>query len=448
MGVHKKDAGIRVISFFEKLGQVLGYYPRKEEDMFPGIKTSSILDLTWRRNENEKFPLFIFEVESLPQKAAPDNAMKVFGWEAETYPKPLFFFHIFVNQTFETDRITYLRKQYDKYNYRVYRLTNEDDQSRLISDILSQHFLTEPTLNLYSLIDLLETQSVFKVTSFQVLTYLIERGYDQLENSNFLMELERLIAKKNYQPIRQFYISYLRTILSYTNPSLQVPRNHECEDFWGYSPFAEVIHPALLLLVTKEPDYPSIFKEIMSIEEQWEFWEHWKLCLGLSNEHDMAALADYPLLLTLLCAAFALTQQALYFSSKLRDVVVEAQVSIRFYAHGLIWLLIAAQIAHDQDSYEFARSTINSTGGIPIDIIIKPPHYPEGAIELIDKSENRDIVPEFKAWKEWLQDRIPNIEIDILTTIIKAFLVCPSKDWDRWVSLFAIFCLQRSLSLG
>jgi hypothetical protein len=65
MGVHQKGPGVSVIALLKRLGETLGYYPKTEEPMFPGDPGSPDLDITWRRNVHARFPLFIFEVESV-----------------------------------------------------------------------------------------------------------------------------------------------------------------------------------------------------------------------------------------------------------------------------------------------------------------------------------------------------------------------------------------------
>jgi hypothetical protein len=108
MGKHQKSAGLDVIKLVGRLGAALGYHVGLEEPMFPGNPSTPYLDVTWRRDRHAKFPLFIFEVESLPTKSATDNVVKVFSRRTPSFQKPLFFFHVFVEQPSDTGRIDYL----------------------------------------------------------------------------------------------------------------------------------------------------------------------------------------------------------------------------------------------------------------------------------------------------------------------------------------------------
>src|SRR5215207_353250 len=136
MGEHRRDFVKKIIVFTRLLGEALGYFVTEEELMFPGSRNSPILDMAWRRNEAEKYPLFIFEFESFPTKSASDNALKVFSRKTDAYQKPLFFFHIFVEQKMNTDRIQSFREHYDRLNYGAYALSDESSHLTLMHDIL------------------------------------------------------------------------------------------------------------------------------------------------------------------------------------------------------------------------------------------------------------------------------------------------------------------------
>jgi len=134
MGTNRKEEGLNVIALLHSMGQILGYYSRGEELMFPGNPNSPELDVTWRRTEHAKFPLFIFEVESVSAKAASDNAVKVFARKTPAFEKPLFFFRIFLDDEVEPERIDYLTDSFDKLNDGTYRLKRDADNLRLVKD--------------------------------------------------------------------------------------------------------------------------------------------------------------------------------------------------------------------------------------------------------------------------------------------------------------------------
>jgi hypothetical protein len=446
MGQHENEAGIRIIFFITELGKSLGYHVGNEEYMLPGNPNSPILDITWRRNEGEKHPLFIFEVESSPTKSSVDNALKVFSRKTEVFPKPLFFFHIFVERPIGTDRVEYLRDNYDKLNYGNYLFDNFTGQFQLISDILDQHFRVMEQLNLYSLINLLETENPSTVTSFHVLERLVNNiGYDRFSNARFIETLEEVIIDKGYQSVRQFYSPdyLLRHLLSCGGQPAPIydPPYYICN---GYS---IVIHYALALLITEDVDYKLFFDNLTQIEATWQPWGLWEPYFGLSHDYDMTLLAEFPLLLTMLCAAFSPSPYASYFSGKLKDILANSFTPKHVRdMHGWIWLSIASQIAKDQESYEFARSVLNNEGGVPLRLIYRPPvAYYMDADQYNDvlEDETSEQIPAYQDWKAWLTHVISDIGIiDILPTVIGGFLVM--KQWEEVRALFAAFCLRKS----
>ena len=150
MGEHKLAQTIKIVKFLEEFGNCLGYVVQNEDSMFPGQKTSPIMDLTWRRNSEQRYPIFIFEINSSPEKSASDNAIKVLSKPTEKFQKPLFFFYVFIKQKNETDRIDALKSQYNNTNYDVYLLSVPNSACRLLSDMLEQHFRIDISLNLNS----------------------------------------------------------------------------------------------------------------------------------------------------------------------------------------------------------------------------------------------------------------------------------------------------------
>jgi hypothetical protein len=442
MGEHQKEKGLKVLSFIEELGHVLGYYVIREKKMFPNMRTSSILDVTWRRSEREPFPLFIFEVESTPNKSTSDNALKVFGRQTKKFRKPLYFFHVFVEQILETERVEYIETNFDKHNYGAYILSDEAAPLQLVTDILDQHLRVEPSIYLGTLIEFLETNEYLAVSSQLILEWLVEGGYDQFEDSNFLVEAQDIIIVNNYSSVRAFYLSYLPRFLTYSPPPPQEYDSISIDEFAG------LIHRALLVITGNTPKSRQVFQELLNIENSWDIWSGWKLHLGLSNDHDEMALSEFPQILTLLSLAFESTIFARHYSQSLKKVVLEAQSGGRdFYPQGLVWLLIASQLAGDQESYEFARMTINEHGGIPKDLVTQLPTFVSEADERMDGATNCDQVPTYENWNFWFEDYRKMEEVDLLYVIVHGFLSYLTN-FDKSRSVFARYCLGRSLHIA
>ncbi len=406
--------------------------------MFPGDPSSPDLDITWRRNEQAKFPLFIFEVESFPAKSASDNALKVFARKTPAFEKPLFFFHIFIDDTVGAGRIGYLKENFENLNYDTYLLSIQTDGFRLIKDILEQHTRLNSHFDLYSVIDLLQTQDVVEVSISKIFDFLVEKGHDGLTGSDFLLTLESLIVNRNYPAVRDYYLTYLNR---YLPDESYVPQQYFYSVTRSYS---RVIHHGLALLLDRTPDHDKVFQRLRDIEDNFRPWKLWEPFFGLSRDHDLVLLSEFPLILTLLCAAFSPSPHAGYFSQRLARILKEVRNFSHFNAHGLVWLLIASRIAGDRESYEFARSTININGGIPFDLITTPTVFVgDEPDERFKNPENIVKIVPYDEWGVWVEQHPIEVRADLLASVLEAF--CIMNDPEQGRNSFASYCLRRSL---
>jgi hypothetical protein len=136
MAKHTLPFGIEIINKLYKLGQLLGYHCEKE---YPVDKENeSAVDVAWLFEPEQKYPLFIFEVESKTTNSIPANPLKIFGETNQKFEKPLFLFHLLLTGGQDSRKIQQLERTYGTYNYRIYRFSLEEELN-LIKDILSQH---------------------------------------------------------------------------------------------------------------------------------------------------------------------------------------------------------------------------------------------------------------------------------------------------------------------
>jgi hypothetical protein len=349
MGLHRKEQGVALLMLLKDLGRILGYFSTVEEQMFTGDSSSPDLDLTWRLNPNAKYPLFIFEVESTPGKSASDNAIKVFSRKTSIFEKPLFFFHVFIEDPIGKSRVEYLRDNYDKLNYDTYTVNDTGEQFRLISDILDQTMRLRTYFDLYSTIEFFLENKSLDVKPSGILELLVDRGYDLLNESCFLQIVEQIIIDKESNEIRDYYLSYLDGRCS--NPHFEVGeyRNLEYYQSCFDADFLEVIHHIILLLSGR--DSGLIHEKVKRIKDM-------ECCFGtqvgwfpgpLLPCNEAPHLADSPLLLTLLCLILSPYSHALTFSGMLRYIIENKTKGFdHFNIHGLIWLLMASRIAKDK----------------------------------------------------------------------------------------------------
>jgi len=139
MGYHKLEKGKELISAIIEVGKVLGYVAKNEFPIDKKRTNSPAVDIAWLSDEDHDFPLMIFEVESKVIGAIANNPVKVFGLPNESFEKPLFFFHLFLEPLDSSTKVDNLKNLFGLYNYRTYDLTNGNEYTRLLCDIFSQH---------------------------------------------------------------------------------------------------------------------------------------------------------------------------------------------------------------------------------------------------------------------------------------------------------------------
>jgi hypothetical protein len=205
-----------------------------------------------------------------------------------------------------------------------------------------------------------------------------------------------------------------------------------------------VLHHGLALLFDPAPNYDEVFQQLLDIEDNFKPWGLWEPYFGLSQDHDLVLLSEFPLMLTLLCAAFSPSPRAPYFSQRLARILREIRNFSHFNAHGLVWLLIASRIAGDRQSYEFARSTINVNGGIPFGLVTTPSVFVGDDPDARFKNpENIVTIVPYDEWGAWVEPPLVNTQDDLLISVLEAFFVMNDPEQGR--NSFASYCLHKSL---
>ena len=158
MTEHKLIPGKLLIKGIDKLGAALGYHVEKEFPVAdPTVGKSQAVDtvdVAWFSKKGDRFPLFIFEVESSVTSGMASNPLKVYAQESRSFEKPLFFFHAVVEGGSRSSKPCNLEAQYGKNNYRI-SLVGEDSANILIQDVLNQHARIRNEVNYFSLHQLL-----------------------------------------------------------------------------------------------------------------------------------------------------------------------------------------------------------------------------------------------------------------------------------------------------
>lgn len=151
MAEHKLPEGKGWIDSLLRLGNALGYEAEDEFDVAVRGESEAPVDVAWLRSESDKFPLFIFEVESVPSGQMTQNAGKVFSRETDLFEKPLFHFHLVLGGSSDSGRVKTAQRLFGVFNYRVYMVAEPDAAGRALCDVLSQHRRVSDKLDIVAL---------------------------------------------------------------------------------------------------------------------------------------------------------------------------------------------------------------------------------------------------------------------------------------------------------
>ena len=188
MPPHSLPAGLQVLSDLEELALALGYSVVREHVV---AGTGAAVDLAWFAADDRRVPLMIYEIESSASASMANNAMKVFSKDVDDFVKPLFFFHLLLSGGADNARIAALRRTWGTYNYRVYRLNDVPEISRLVSDILGQHRRVTGTLDIVRLMSALWAPTWVLIDVERVFEVIERLDFD----ANYLGDLTRLAAR-------------------------------------------------------------------------------------------------------------------------------------------------------------------------------------------------------------------------------------------------------------
>lgn len=177
MGEHKTSSSKAFINDIAALGQSLDYHVEKEWPIPESGKPPQQVDVCWFRSPNDCVPLFTFEIESAYTASSSGNAIKLYSKPSSSLLKPLFFYHIYLDEREKTQRIIDLENQYSTHNYRIYTQSDNEHHS-LISDILSQHERIGADIQIYPLLE--------QTSAMQSLSISPEKMYRLISRHTFL----------------------------------------------------------------------------------------------------------------------------------------------------------------------------------------------------------------------------------------------------------------------
>jgi hypothetical protein len=269
MPEHRLPKGRLFFQGLTQLGQALGYHVEAEHSIESKPFNPQAVDVAWFAARHQRFPLFIFEIESRSTNAMANNATKVFGKTRSNFEKPLFFFHIVISGGEASNRIADLRGSFGRFNYDIYRISM-GEIDRLILDIISQHVRIRDSIDIVALAEILTGEPWAKVDRQQLLEHVETLGFsrtsrdilpayaqisihDKYYQSQFIRYLHELSKGRTFSHIQANFETYLGTqwpepifigILSpseYRNPCISYTQL--LTDFQTSSSFPSTIGP-------------------------------------------------------------------------------------------------------------------------------------------------------------------------------------------------------------
>ncbi len=375
MATHKESSGLQVIEGLMILAEALDYISAKE---YVVGRTGAAVDLAWFAARDQRVPLMIFEVESSASASMFNNATKVFAQDADDFVKPLFFFHVLMRGGPDNERIKLLRSAWGKFNYRVYRLNDESEMQRLVSDVLAQHRRVNERIDLIRLINALSFSSWSKVDRAKIFETAEELNF----SANYLRDLACL-APGNLL-LQHLFTTRLREIF--------MEDKEYSGDYNSYlgSSIAGLLEISLLVGTKTIPDEKGV-ELLANWQRGYSGISMIGPNFGLSRDHDEFLLGIAPLLYAVAAVLsrknkFTMTW-IVHELSALIDGEEKVHIREEYTSAARVWLLhIAAAtmrlyLSNDEgpeepelcEIYDRARSAV-SLAKVPLDWLLNPPY--------------------------------------------------------------------------
>lgn len=366
MPEHKLDTGINFIDGINELGLILGYHTQTEKTVDMTKQNSPAVDLAWFKEENQKFPLFIFEVESSATNGMTYNPMKVFSKKNEKFEKPLFFFQLVLNGGQDSSRVDDLKETYGTYNYRIYRISTGESQ-KFLFDIIEQHRRISQNFD------------PFRVISFLLQSKWIEYDLTSLANHIESLDFEKesglllssyVLLASHYKELIPILTEYLIKIhIDFYSNLNRVKYSNYIGNTWCFPIHLGIIYASSNNLSVKD-------RTVTQLKDWQENNSHLTMIgphFGLSYDYDEFIIWGSGGLFGILASLFFDNNDIrLYFASQLKKIIDETNT--KYAITNILWLLhIIPPIEESKIFFNYAIKAINKIGSFSIESFWNPP---------------------------------------------------------------------------
>ena len=434
MSEHKLQPGKLAIERLSSLGRGLGYFVQCEETIRSDMRTPPAIDVAWKKDEEQDFPLMIFEVESSAGNTIANNALKVFSQTNQDFEKPLFFFHLVMRAGKHTSRIDALRKQYGTSNYRVYRLDTKE-ATNLIQDIISQHRRLSLHLDVVLICCLLR-DGWEGLDLGAILDHAESLHFD----TTFLAEYARLSVIDGW-----FLNRFVGRLSKLEDAELLRCLSVKYETFLGVSWHAP-IHLAMLARAKNE-SADLFLKRLRDWQEKSYPCTMIGPHFGMSRDYDQFILCISSGLWSSIAAIFGNADARRYIAEQMHVICEQLRgAQDRFALYAGVWLLHVSASVGDTGRFEYARSLVNDRGGISPRCVSDPP-FLVPSFEDLDKCEwdelllnEKTLVPPMEHFIEGTYRRVCDSVGDKAMRLGIGMLIEP--EWSDWFGSSTVAILE------
>lgn len=419
MGKHTTEISLKLFDFLIDLGNGMRYHTDTEYPMTDNSFGSQAIDIAWFNEKENKFPLFIFEIESTSNNSIANNPTKIFGKDSKVFEKPLFFFHIIIDGAENSEKYVDLIGLFGKHNYDIFRLNNADIENLLLK-IISQHRRIHNDLDLYYIIRLINDYDEIK---------------SEIEFERFLKNVEKLIHDNQLYRIGQVYADIASRDKSFQEQYLKfiyrsfIDKQLFYLSYDGYSKSiaSEFINLGLLYSnYGNEINYID-FTIILVEAQRTETFCKIEYLPGLNYDYDVFIHDHVPFYVAL---TFFLFEGNLSAQKYIIDIAIRIIRKLNtteefIFEHHLSWGLLMTASNHEfSENFKELKDLVNSRSGI-LNTILFCPTFINDHQELADSKLM--LVPDQNEYIEMLKQKFGHITND--KNINEIAIMSLSEDW-------------------
>ncbi|KQT26230.1 hypothetical protein ASG22_06050 [Chryseobacterium sp. Leaf405] len=419
MGKHSTEISLKLFDFLIDLGKGLRYYTDTEYPMKENSFGSQAIDIAWFNNQENKFPLFIFEIESSSNNSIANNPTKIFGKDSKVFEKPLFFFHIIIDGAENSEKYNDLIGLFGKHNYDIFRINNADIENLLVK-IISQHRRIHNEANLAHILRLINN---FEEIKSEIKFELFLKNIEKLIHENQLYELGQIYADVASSD-KSFQEQYLKFIYRFFSDERSFYLSYEN---YSASIVSEFINLGLLYSRYGNEINDFDFTKLLIEAQKTETFNKIEYLPGLNYEYDIFIQDHVAFYIALTFFLFEGNVSAQKYIIDIAIMIIrKLNITEGFiFEHNLSWGLLMAASNHEfSEIYEELKNLMNNRKGILNTILFCPTFINEH--QKIPDSK-LILVPDRNIYVETFKEKFNHINID--NSINEIAIMSLSEDW-------------------